>query len=126
MKPYKEKPARKKFVIAELKELRKKFYLDGWSIHIDYMKERDTISPLLAAEVKTEWAYRRASISIYPPFWTQTDDEKRDCLKHEFCHIVLSQFMLLINDLQNGHMITPNELRATHEHVTSWLEAIIT
>lgn len=38
----------------------------------------------------TEWAYRKAQISIYLPSLPQSDSEVEAMLVHEFCHILLA------------------------------------
>lgn len=121
-KKWKEKPARKKWVLVYVNKLKNFFYLQGWTIDLSFVNEdKDEIG----AEVTTEWSYRRATILIYPIFWTQTEDERKDMLKHEFCHIVLSQLLSLINGLQHGQMVSKAELHEVHEHVTTWIEGLI-
>lgn len=112
----------KKYVLSYITVLKKQFFLDGWEVKIDFFNDADGKK---AAECTPDWRYRRATVAIYPPFWTLPDDERRGCLKHEFVHILLSQLLLIISGLKNGGMVTEDEISGAHEHVTTWFESII-
>jgi len=122
MKEWHEKPARKKFVSEQVGRLKKLFFLDGWTIHINYFKDNQGEA---AAKMTTEWNYRRATLSIYPRFWDESEDEQKDILVHEFCHVLVAQPFLIIDNLREGYAFSENQIEDIHEHVTSWIAQII-
>lgn len=109
----------------QIGKLKEAFFLDGWDISVDFHKDYSLENENSAAECRPDWRYRRARMSIFPLFWEHDELERKEMLKHEFCHILLSQMMLMISGLQKGAMLSEGELNSTNEHLTSWLSAII-
>ncbi len=122
---FKVTPKMKKWFMKEIDYLKEIFYLQGWEIVITFHGENDEDRGRVAAEVRTTWEYRRAELKIYQAFWEECPEAARDVLVHEVVHIVTSQPFALIDGAQKGRIITNDEVHQVMEHMTTWLESII-
>lgn len=113
----------RKWVMDYIAVLKRQFHLQGYEISVLFKDEDVEIGA--AADCTPDWRYRRAHLNVYPLFFKEPKENWRGILKHEFVHIVLSQLLLIISGLRNGHMVTEGELESAHEHVTTWIETII-
>mgnify|MGYP000858076613 FL=1 len=115
----------KKWLKIKVGEMVDLFYLNGWEVETECFKEPKSDSPGAAAEMTTVWKYRQAILKIYPCFWQLEENERKETLIHEFCHVIVARPFLLIDNTKNGHLISGNEIDDIHEHTTSWIAQII-
>lgn len=124
-KVWKETKKHKEWMNKEISRLKSLFYLQGWEINIYYNRDPKGDASMVAADVTTTWRYRRVELNIYPRFWNEPEEDARACLTHEFVHIVTVQPFELLNAARNGRYISPDEVDDVKEHMTTWLEGII-
>lgn len=124
-KTWKEKTNRKKFVKEQINILQKRFFLQGWDFSTDYFKFPCTDNEKVSMEVTTQWDYRRVYLKIYPPFWDDTEEERKNILIHEFSHVLTAQIFVLLDQARSGKIVTDENIREIKEHVTCWIQNII-
>lgn len=75
---------------------------------------------ITGAIMATDCEYRRATLQVFPIFWTMDDETRRDVLTHEICHVVAEPLASLATLLvETG---TPLEKRAVVVAVESIVE----
>lgn len=89
----------KTWVQTSVNNLKNYFYLNDWTI--DLIWDEDDSDPGCAAAIRTDSRYLKAGIYIYPTLrqlWEKEDYETvKECLVHEFTHILLNPVMELAN-----------------------------
>lgn len=101
------------------------FFLQGWWIDISLYDKDDPDEPNTAAKIHPKNCYKTASLYIYPRFFRENEEEKRDIIVHEFCHIPAGIQNGLINTARKGVQVTDQEASYAFEEETSWFEHII-
>jgi hypothetical protein len=124
-KEWKEKKSRKQFVNKEIDLLKDRFYLQGWTFSTDHFKFPNQQNEGVAAEVNTDYKYRRIILRIYPPFWAENEEERKNILLHEMCHVLTEPIFDLLMRSQKGMIVLEDEKDRVNEHVTCWIQNII-
>jgi len=122
---WKEKASRKKWLDNEVDKLMKIFFLEGWSVYLEYNKYPKSQNSCVDADVAANWSYRRFTINVYPQFWNSSEEDRVEILIHEFCHVLVERPFELLHDFQKGNFVTPNEIEDVNEHTTTWIATII-
>lgn len=112
-------------VVKLVDTLKPKFFLQGWHIDIGVHKEPSYDNPEAAATMKPRNCYREATLDIYPPFFQQNEEDKRDIIVHEFCHIMTGIQNGLLNTARNSTQVSNAEAAFAFEEETSWFAQII-
>lgn len=101
------------------------FLLQGWDIEVRIIKEADPDQENVAAKMKSQNCYKTATLSIYPPFFRESVESKRDIIVHEFCHIMSGIQNGLLNTARQSIQVSPQEAIYAYEEETSWFALII-
>ena len=99
-------PAQKVFVRETLKELTYALYLTEYQIDIHYLDSNHPTKEGLVAEISSSHLYFDGIISIYPIFFTRTEEQQREALVHEMCHIYAQPYKNLVCRMARGEMVT--------------------
>lgn len=105
--------------------LKPKFFLQGWYIDVSLYNKDDLDEPNTAAKIHPKNCYKTASLHIYPRFFKEDKDSRRDIIIHEFCHIMAGIQNGLVNTARKGIQVTDQEAIYAFEEETSWFEHII-
>lgn len=81
--------------------------------------ERDTG---LLATVRVDSRYRRASVIVYPMFFTQTPQEQRDTLRHEYVHILMGGLTEVLTEMHSKNPMIEYHHEAATEDIARLLE----
>lgn len=105
-----------------LDEIEWLFGVQNFEKHITLKNEdRDGV----ASEINYEKEYQRITIYIYPTFFRSSLDDQRKYLLHELCHIITLQSKNLAYKINDGKVVTFEEIRAENEEMTSKIENLL-
>jgi predicted SprT family Zn-dependent metalloprotease len=86
---------------AQIREWKSLLWLGMWTININYITKIDQIKKyfpkksdgsIVLARTYSSWQYMTADIDINVPQWENlSDDEIRDYVVHELCHVLLDE-----------------------------------
>ena len=79
----------------------------------------------LAAKVVEDREYQRITIHIYPSFFTESLENQRDYILHEFCHTFTHSLQQIAYDLLNGKLQTEPHIHNANEEATSRITRVI-
>lgn len=79
----------------------------------------------VVAEIEHEEDYQRITITIYPTFWEQSQEEQRKFLLHEFCHTLTDPIFDVAERLRNGRVETHEHQRIANEKSVSRIANIL-
>lgn len=99
------------------------FQIQNFEKKIVYKKENN--DKFTIAEICYESEYQRATIYIYPIFFTYQYNEQRKILIHELCHSITLNSKKLSFYLLDGKLVTEKQIRDENEEMTSKIENII-
>ncbi len=114
----------KSFVRETLRELQYALFLTEWNVDIHYMDGPHVDSPQVAGEMKVNHKYFDATITIYPLFLEKNEEEQREILTHEMCHIYTEPYKEMWERQANGVIVTRHEESITNERLTSLIERL--
>lgn len=98
----------------------KAFKLDGWDIFVKYTNTSGN------ADVDINHRYNRIKIRIHKEFFEEELAYQAQTLIHEFCHLFNVPMYNLLQDSQNGILITPNHADDVLENINMRAEKVIT
>ena len=78
-----------------------------------------------AASVCIDEKYQRIDLRIYPCFFTNSLQNQREYLVHEFVHVLLLPLQDAVYDLQEGKLVTKRESDKALEKSTSAVTEIL-
>lgn len=113
------------FVRKTLQELQYALFLTEYKIDIGYAKDKSEKSPGLIAEISSSAVYFDAYITIYPLFWEKNEDERREALVHEMCHIYTQPYKHICCRMARGEMVTEQEEKNENEKLTTLIERVV-
>lgn len=77
------------------------------------------------AEIEIFEDYQRINIIIYPLFFSNTRENQRQYLLHEFCHYLTNDVFEAGDSLRHGQFVSPKQMGAANEKSTSKIANII-
>ena len=98
------------------------FNVNGFEREIIFEKENEKGK---GAEIIYEENYQRLTIKIYPLFFEESLDFQRKIILHELCHCLTMPQKLLSCDLNDGLLVTINQIKTENERATSRIENIL-
>lgn len=119
MKPTKKQ---KKFVIDAVSKWRPILYLHKWDFEVDFMSHDDGPA---SAEITPLHQYYKATITIFPKFWSSSDDKKEETIVHELLHAVTSPIVAQFQEMLEDRHVTLSCFNQFKEAVTQHLTNII-
>jgi hypothetical protein len=121
----KKRSPQMKEVVKLVDELKPIFFLHGWQIDIGVHKEPKHDNPNTAAEMAPKNCYRTAALEVYPRFFEEDAESRRDIIVHELCHIITGIQNGIINTARNATQVSDAEASYAQEEETSWMASII-
>ena len=88
-------------------------------------KDTDNDNTETCADIITSHTYRSISIRIFPPFWTQSQDEQVRILIHELCHTITEDLYDCGSNLRQGILVTDMELTHYRERATEQVATML-
>lgn len=75
-------------------------HLERWTVEV-ICAEGDGSA---CAQVDAPYGQRRATITVYPPFFDQTPSEQRDTIVHELVHLILMPAWQYVEELCDAEL----------------------
>ena len=116
----------KAFIRETLKELQYAMYLTEWRIDTVYYAEDDENRKGLLAEAHPAHKYFEIEIGIYPLFFTRTEQQQREALVHEMCHVYTEPYKDMWERMARGELVTKGEEAIINERLTTMIERAVT
>ena len=86
----KEFNLQRKRIKTHLKHWRTILGLDSWTIRFEYHETRYEDNPARQADTDGSWQYQDATIRFFLPNIAEVDDDEvREIVVHELCHLLL-------------------------------------
>lgn len=121
----KERSKEMQEVVALIDKLKPIFYLQGWMLDIGVHKEPHFDNPSVAAEISPKNQYKTAALRVYPPFFKESKEAKRDILIHELCHIIAGIQNGVLQTARRSIQVSDSEANYAFEEETSWFATVI-
>lgn len=118
------KPMTKREVVEFISYMRKRMYLNEWSISVNPDAPPDS-DPGCNAYIVISGTYLNATIYIHPVFYTRTRGHQEDILTHELSHVYVDELAEKARDLYNGKFHSPDSIQHSVERVTQRIADLI-
>ncbi len=109
----------KKWIMQILKKWRDRLLLNEWYFDVLY-KEQDIIDVgyTTNTDITACPVYLKATIRIYPIYFTQSRDEQEKALIHELVHCLTQEVWDTTTRIQNGYFVSKGDVRDQCERLT--------
>lgn len=91
--------------------------LQPWDIRVEHRSEPFTDDPEVKAATEPRYRYWRATIEIFPIFWTLAPADREEYFSHELYHLQVAE----LADLVNQELVTKKHLEDVVEKTTELL-----